>query len=180
MTTTCGQVVRLSCLIVMLIGCNRGEESVQSTTKEVDILPAGEPAAPTQSDGPTKIGTLPLMAAIQPGGTCEIKTQGAYSVVVKDVRYEENFPPRLISVALGDSSRAYPPINLEANIRRESGLDQNETESIHVIFNANGNVQAGNRQYYASATGGGERRELTAQDIEQAKQLVAQLLETCK
>ena len=176
------QVMRLLvCLAFVSSACSRGDET-PPPDQQIDILPAGAPdgGGANQPATSSKIGTLPLMAAIQPGGKCEIKAQGSFSVITRDVRYEENFPPRVISVGLGDSTRAYQPINLEANIRRESGLDQHEMETIHVIFNANGNAQAGNRQYFASATSAGERRELTSRDVEQAKQLIAQLLDTCK
>ena len=99
---------------------------------------------------------------------------------MREVTYEADFPIRVMKVGVGRPPRDFLPINLEGRVRRESVPGREENETIYVIFNADGSVQSGRREYFTSDNSSpAERKGLLSGDEQAAKQLVESVLQQC-
>lgn len=171
--------VSVLALITLVAGCGGDTQSSSDTTdtaaaQNADTEPTPAPAAES------KIGRLPLLALVTPGGKCVVTPFGSMSVIKREIVYEVDYPVRVIKVTVGDTSRAFAPISFEASIRREIGTDD-ETESIQALFDAGGNVQTGSRRYVSSGSSpANDRRELFSSDADAVKQIAVQVMEQCR
>jgi hypothetical protein len=162
---------------VTVAGCAKPE------TKATDSLTAGTPNAAMAAADPapldSKIGKMPLLGPPSAGGQClEQKREGA-STIVREVTYKGDYPERIMKVGVGQG-RAFLPINLEGRVHRETSPGREEFETIYVIFNADGSVQSGRRDYYVSDNSSpAERKGLLTGDELAVKQLAEAVLRQC-
>lgn len=170
--------VRALVLIMCVAACS---EDAQPDADSAAAAQSGD-TEPTPAPGPaSKIGQLPLLASAPPGGKCAVTPFGGMSVIKREIVYEGDYPVRIIKVAVGDSSRAFAPISFDATIQRAIGVEQDESESIAVFFDAGGNVSSGNRRYVSTGSNAtNERQGLFQSDPDAVKQLALQVMDYCK
>jgi hypothetical protein len=172
--------VSILALITIVAGCGGDTQSASDSIGSTAAVQNAD-AQPASVSPESKIGRLPLVASAPSSGKCQVTPFGQFSAVRRNIVYEGDFPLRVIKVAVGDSTRGFPPMSLEATIRRETGIAEEETESIQVFFDASGNVQSGNRRYLSSGSNpANERQELFPTDAEAVKQLALQVMDQCK
>lgn len=178
------RIASAHCLLAALLGLGCAAENRQAAESPAAAAQSAEtpPPSPPPS-APSKIGQLPLFRALPPDGQCRIQRfEGVTAAIAAEVVYEGDNPLRIIKVAVGMPTRGFRPTNIDATVRRETGVGRDESETIFVMFDAAGNVQSGNRQSFTSDSPTRERRELLLGDPDgdAAKQLALQVLERCK
>lgn len=165
-------------LITIVAGCGGDTQSAADTAAAAQSEEA-EPAPPPAPA--TKIGQLPLLAAVLPGGKCAVTPFGSFSVIKREIVYEIDYPARVIKVAVGDSARAFAPISFDVMMRRDIGIGQDETETIQAFFDATGNISSGNRQYVSTGSNAAsERQGLLQSDPNEVRQIALQIMDYCR
>jgi hypothetical protein len=166
---------------VAFAGCATPEkkvvDSILPMTDPTAVAPAGTPEPPPAE---SRIGKIPLLGALPAGGQCHDQKREGLTAIVREVTYTGDYPVRVVKIGVGQPTRAFTPINLDASVRREASPGREEIESITVIFNADGSVQSGRRMYSVSDNSSpSEQRGLSAGDDAAAKQLAEQVLQLC-
>ena len=163
---------------IVLAGCSKPEpkatDSVRADTPVAEATPAPPPAPES------KIGKMPLFGGLPAGGQCQEQKHEGLTMIVREVTYKGDYPERVMKVAVGKPERDFLPVNIEGLVHRESAPGRQETETIYVIFNPDGSVQSGRREYFTSDNSSpAERHGLLAGDEQAAKQLVESVLQQC-
>ena len=162
---------------VAVAGCGTPErKATDSVPADTPVVVAEAAAAAPES----KIGKIPLLGQLPAGGQCREQKHEGITQIVRDVSYEGDYPVRVMKVGVGQPTRNFLPINLEGRVRRESAPGREENETIYVIFNADGSVQSGRREYFVSDNSSpAERKGLLPGDEQAAKELVESVLRQC-
>ena len=159
-------------------GCAKSEtkatKSVPADTA-VAVAATAEPAPPD-----SKIGKMPLLGQPSAGGECRDQKHEGLTTIVREVTYKGDYPERVMKVGVGQPGRVFLPINLEGRVHRETSPGREEFETIYVIFNPDGSVQSGRREYFVSDNSSpAERQGLLLGDEQAAKQLAESVLRQC-
>jgi hypothetical protein len=186
MRTIEGRFARLSFAVGVVLaactGCRDKQPAPATDTASVaaESTEAAPEAAPPATA--TRIGRVPLLGTLPPGGQCQITSRGQFSAVLRDVAYTGDYPIRVVKVGVGASARPFRPLNLDVQASQPGGgpAGQDETESISIIFTPDGAVQHGVRVYSTSDNSVNERSGLLPSDTASVRQLAMQTLELCK
>jgi hypothetical protein len=163
---------------VLLSGCATPEKKIVDSVLPDTAQPAAVDAAPPAPA--SKIGKIPLLAQLPAGGQCREQKHEGLTAIVREVTYEGDFPLRVIKVAVGQPTRSFLPVNLEGRVKKETAPGRVENETIYVVFNPDGSVQSGRREYFVSdLSSPAERQGLLQGDEEAVKQLVQSVLQQC-
>jgi len=161
-----------------LAACSKETPRAADTTAAApqgEEAPAPAPAAtPTEQ---TKVGQMALLTPLGASPKCATQKYGEFSAIKREVTYEGDFPVRVIKVAVGDSTRAFAPINMEITVRREAGVGE-EGERLTAIFTPNRDIQFGRRDYFV-VNSPNQSQGLFAADTAASKQIALQVLEQC-
>jgi hypothetical protein len=134
------------------------------------------PAAPPPRRAASKIGQMQLLSALSGDGEC-VSRVGAN----RSAAFVGGFPPRTIGVDVGAGARDFAPTTLRVEMKELAGTDQEEKESIYVLFGASGNIERGSRDYSnARDPKAAEHAELLPNDSMPARQLALSVAERCK
>jgi hypothetical protein len=161
---------------VAFAGCATPEK--KSVDSVMTVAPA---AAAAESPSPeSKIGKIPLLGQVPAGGQCREQKHEGLTTIVREVTYEGDYPVRVMKVGVGKPPRDFLPINLEGHVRKEVSPGREEVETIYVIFNADGSIQSGSREYFVSDNASPrEKQGLLPGDEQAVKQLVQSVLQQC-
>jgi hypothetical protein len=165
-------------LVVLVLGCTK--ENTPATDSPVAAVQTADAEPSPPPSAPSNIGKLPVLRGLPPDGECRYRKFEGLTAIVREVTYEGDLPPRVIKVSVGLPTRTYLPVNMEATVRQETGVQQYESETVFVIFNADGSILSGNRQYFNSANSATEKQGLLPDDPSRVKDIVSQVLERCK
>ena len=158
--------------------------------KEEQARPADTQAAPQQAEAlppppaSSKIGKLSLLTTPFPGDSCIVNdipaaAQGR-SGIVKNAIYQGSSPTRTIRLAIGDTSRAFRPISLDITGRQPGSSGADDIETLWVVFNPNGDIRGGTRQYNTADNSAVEKSGLLDSDSAAVKQLATTLIDVCR
>jgi hypothetical protein len=167
--------LRLFVAAPLLAGCMKEPPPYSDTVGAV--APAQSTAA-ADSSAPSNIGKLGVLAQLSPDGKCTVEQLGPNSAVLRNVTYEGDYPVRRITLGVGAADRAYRPINLEAVVRQDAGVGQENNESMRIIFLPDGGIRSGVRAY--SGPSGQEQVGLFPDDSARVKALASEVLDLCK
>ena len=162
---------------VVMTGCSK-PETVAADSARADT-PVGAAVSADPLPRESKIGKMPMLGQLPAGGHCRQQKHEGLTTIVREVTYTSDYPERIMKVGVGQS-RDFLPINLEGRVHREVSPGREETETIYVIFNPDGSVQSGRREYFVSDNSTpSERQGLLPGDEQAAKQLVEAVLQQC-
>ncbi|HEY8175464.1 MAG TPA: hypothetical protein VIF32_07225 [Gemmatimonadaceae bacterium] len=159
-------------------GCAKSETKATNSLATDTPVAAAATAEPAPPD--SKIGKMSLLGQPSAGGECRDQKHEGLTTIVREVTYKGDYPERIMKVGVGKSGRDFLPINLEGRVHRETSPGREEFETIYVIFNPDGSVQSGRREYFVSDNSSpAERQGLLPGDEQAAKQLAESVLRQC-
>ncbi len=171
----------VAALAITLLAC-AGEPPQQTPVpdSEQPLTTEDTPPVPPPSRvvDENKIGRIPLLNPIPGEGACINQSTEAES---KWTFEGEEFPRRSIRVGAGSAARAFPPTFLEIRASQPGAVGVSETETVFVLFSAEGLIESGNRQFFT--TGSSSLRQsgrLLAGDTAALKEMALGIVQRCQ
>jgi hypothetical protein len=170
-----GAAALLACLAVM--ACSESPPPASADT----ALPAEDPPSPEapivqQQARPSGIGRMALLGEPM-SGSCSSERDPQ---VATRFTYEGDWPLRTVRVEVPDTSRAAPPRMIDIQ-GRQRVTTYGETETIYVLFGADGAIERGSRRYFTDETPPTvETAPLLPSDSAQVRELAQQVLAWCR
>src|SRR5262245_7951679 len=106
-------VRRITTLVLVCTACSRETPKPADTAAStVEVVQQAQPVS-APAAAASKIGRFGVLSPLGAGPRCEVKKYESYSAIQREVIYEGDQPVRTIKVGVGDSTRAFAPINLD-------------------------------------------------------------------
>ena len=141
----------VAALCLVALGCAGDppppQQAPVDTAAAVEPDPTPPPPAPQAA--PSKIGQLPLLRRPPDEGKCrftgsDVEPRWAYE--------SDEFPKRTLYAGEGAEGRGFRPTFLEIRATQMAAGGVDDTETLYVLFGADGRIETGTRQYFNSAT----------------------------
>jgi hypothetical protein len=151
-------------------------EIAEGESMESDALDTATGSVEIVQQSQRRIGRMELLGDPQ-SGSC---TSEGDPLVATRYTYQGDWPTRTIRVETSDTTRRATVRMLEVqSTQRSSGYD--ETESVYVLFEDDGNMRQGHRRYFSAETPPTrEESGLLPADSALVRQLAQQVIDWCR
>jgi len=176
--TTTATLAATALVAATLIACDSSPKRADTAKSDTAAGPVEnlEPAPPAATEE-SRMGQMPLLRAIPGDSRCDSSRHSTGTRFV----LQGDAPLRTMTTEVGfDSSRAFVPLFLEVTSRQARGDGKEENERIYVGFTPTGGLEMGQRTYFLTGSPPNDAGTVSADDVENAKQLALNMLQRCR